>query len=306
MSTKTSFTASDGKQIGYYTWIPRGIVRGVVQIVHGMAEHAARYDHFAVKLRSQGIAVYACDLRGHGSTIETPEETGYFGQENGWSRVTEDLYEFTQLIKGEYPDKHIFLFGHSMGSFLSRTLMIDHGSAYDGVILSGTASSPGFMGTIGKFIAHIAVGKDGGKVPNKMLDTMSFGSYNKAFKPNRTKFDWLSRDENMVDAYVEDPLCGFIATSKFYEDLLTGLLYVNDIENVKQIPDDLSVMLLSGAMDPVGKKGSGVKIVYKQLKAAGLKDVEIYLIPDARHEVLNETNRNEIENLCFEWLISHR
>ncbi len=306
MSTKTSFSASDGKQIYYYTWIPRGAIRGVVQIVHGMAEHAARYDHFAVKLRTQGFAVYACDLRGHGSTIEEPAETGYFGPEDGWSRVSEDLFEFTEIIRSANPDRPLFLFGHSMGSFLARTLMITHGSSYDGVILSGTASSPGFMGTVGKFIAQLAVKKDGGKVPNKMLNTLSFGSYNKSFKPNRTEFDWLSRDEKQVDAYVKDPLCGFIATSKFYEDLLSGLLYVNDNENMVKIPKELPVMLLSGAKDPVGKMGVGVRQVFEQLKAVGVSDIEINLIPDARHETLNETNRNEVEKLCLDWMISHR
>ena len=305
MATTTTFTASDGRTITYYTWIPRKEIKGTVQIVHGMAEHAMRYDHFATKLRTKGYAVYACDLRGHGKTAESPEELGYFAGENGWSRVTDDIYELTGILKEEQPDKPVYLIGHSMGSFLARTLMVAHGDAYAGVILSGTAASPGLLGVIGRFLASRAVKKDGGKVPNPTLDKMSFGSYNKAFAPNRTKFDWLSRDEAQVDLYVEDPLCGFVCTSKFYEDLLGGLLFVNDAQQVGQIRKDLPVLLISGDKDPVGKMGTGVKKVYELYRAAGLSDVSIELIPGARHEVFNETDRNDSENLCIAWITSH-
>jgi alpha-beta hydrolase superfamily lysophospholipase len=306
MARTVSFTASDGKHISYYSWIPRGDIVGVIQIVHGMAEHALRYDHFATKLRTKGYAVYASDLRGHGKTIEAPDEQGFFADTNGWFRTVEDILELTEIIKVDNPEKDLFLIGHSMGSFLARTLMIDHGDQYQGVILSGTASHPGLTGYLGKIIASFAAKKDGGRVPNKRLNDMSFGSYNKAFMPNRTEFDWLSRDEEQVDLYVKDPLCGFICTSKLYEDLLTGLLYVNDPKKVRKIPGDLATLIISGSMDPVGDKGTGVRKVYELLKAAPLKDVSMNLYDEARHEIFNETNRNEVENFCIAWIEDHR
>jgi alpha-beta hydrolase superfamily lysophospholipase len=305
MARKATFTASDGKSIAYYTWIPRGEVIGVIQIVHGMAEHAMRYDHFAAKMRSKGFAVYACDLRGHGHTAENTEDLGYFAPEDGWFRVVDDLYEFTEIIKMENPGKRLFLFGHSMGSFLSRTLMITRGDQYDGVILSGTAASPGLLGVIGRLIAKRAVKRDGGKVPNKQLDKMSFGSYNKSFQPNRTEFDWLSRDDAQVDAYVADPLCGFVCTSKLFEDLLTGILFINDKKEIDNIPKDLPVLLVSGSKDPVGDMGKGVQKVYAMYQKAGLQDVSMRLFEDGRHESLNEINRNEVENFCIDWIKEH-
>ncbi len=305
MARKSSFTASDGKKIEYYTWIPKDEVIGVVQIVHGMAEHAIRYDHFAAKLRKKGFAVYACDLRGHGKSAEATHDLGYFASENGWFRVVDDLSELTEIIKKEHPDKNVFLLGHSMGSFFARNLMITHGLDYQGVILSGTAADPGIKGSIGKFIAARAVKKDGGKVPNQRLNDMSFGSYNKAFAPNRTEFDWLSRDNKQVDAYVNDPLCGFVCTSKFYEDLFTGLLFINNSKEIARIPKNLPVLLVSGAMDPVGEKGKGTKKVYTKFKGIGMLDVSMNLFADARHEILNETNRNEVENYCIGWIEKH-
>ncbi|MGM0431850.1 MAG: alpha/beta hydrolase [Spirochaetota bacterium] len=304
MSRKTLFTASDGQEIAYYSWIPRNDVFGVVQIVHGMAEHAMRYDHFATKLRSKGFAVYGSDLRGHGQTAEGPQELGYLGPENGWKRTADDLFELTEIIKMEHPDKKVFLFGHSMGSFLARTLMLEKQDAYDGVILSGTAAHPGIAGGVGRLLAKAAVKKDGGKQPNDRLDAMTFGSYNKAFQPARTRFDWLSRDEAEVDAYIKDPLCGFVCTSQMFEDLFTALVQVNTKGVVEQsLNTKIPLLLVSGSADPVGKMGKGVEQVAALYTDCGAEDVTVKLFPEDRHEILNELDRNEVENFCINWLL---
>lgn len=302
MARTDTFTASDGVQITYYSWIPRNKIQGVVLLVHGMAEHARRYEHFAVKLRTKGFAVFAPDLRGHGQTGQNSDSIGYFAEKDGWFRVIEDLFELSRIVHADHPGQKLYLFGHSMGSFLSRTLMINYGSLYDGVILSGTGSDPGLLGKVGKFLAYRAVKKDGGRKPNKRLNDMSFGSYNKPFRPNRTEFDWLSRDEQQVDTYIGDPLCGFVCTSQFYHDLLSGLQYIHVPSNIAKIPKDLPVLLVSGTEDPVGAAGKGVKKVCDSYRAAALEDVSLNLFPGARHEILNETNRNEIENFCIRWI----
>jgi alpha-beta hydrolase superfamily lysophospholipase len=296
MSRKTIFTANDGKDIAYYTWIPKHEIIGVVQIVHGMAEHAMRYDHFASKLRTRGFAVYALDLRGHGQTAASADELGYFGSSDGWQRVVDDIFELTEIIKMEHPDMPLFLFGHSMGSFLVRTLICSKGEHYQAVILSGTAAHPGIAGHLGRLIARMSVRRGNGDLPNERLDTLSFGSYNKKFSPARTRFDWLSRDEKQVDDYIRDPYCGFVCTSKFFDDLLGGLMYANSKEPIASIPRKLPLLFAAGQDDPVGNMGKGVLKAASLYEKAGMEDVRIKLFPEDRHEILNELDRNEVEN----------
>jgi alpha-beta hydrolase superfamily lysophospholipase len=302
MSRKTLFTASDGKEIAYYTWIPRNEIIGVVQIVHGMAEHAMRYDHFAAKLRSKGFAVYALDLRGHGETAASDAELGYFGPEQGWQRVVDDIFELTEIIKMEHPDTSIFLFGHSMGSLLARTLICYQGEHYTAAILSGTAPHPGIPGYVGRMLARLDVRLTGGAEPNERLDSLSFGSYNKPFAPARTRFDWLSRDEEQVDAYIRDPLCGFVCSSKFFDDLLTGLMFVNSKKSLETVPKQLPLLFISGDKDPVGAMGKGVQKAASLYKKVGLAHIQVKLLPDHRHEILNELDRNEVENFLSDWM----
>jgi alpha-beta hydrolase superfamily lysophospholipase len=304
MPRNNTFTATDGKTIHYLSWIPRAETQAVVQIVHGMAEHAARYEHTAKYLNQQGYTVYANNHRGHGQTAENQTELGFFAEENGWQRAVEDIRELTEIIKEKEPGKPIVLLGHSMGSFMARTLMILYPETYQAVVLSGTAAGAGITGKIGKLLAEHAVKKSGARTPNKKLDQMSFGSYGKAFEPNRTKFDWLSRDPEQVDAYVDDPYCGFICTSQFFVDLLTGLDFINNRKRQLGMRMDLPVLIASGTMDPVGGFGKGVQKVYDQFKKLGMQDVTLELFEHARHEILNETNREEVEQVIESWMRS--
>jgi len=300
---KLKFKASDKKEIFYRYWKSDSYNHQVVLIFHGMAEHSERYDYFAKHLNSLGFDVYAQDHRGHGYTA-TKEEHGFFADENGWQRVVDDGYELAKLIIKKDKEAKIFLFGHSMGSFLVRTLLTQHDKELTGVVLSGTGSDKGLLGKVGKSLAYFRSRGTNAKRKDQLLDKMSFGSFGNKFKPTRTPFDWLSKDEIEVDKYFSDPLCGFVCTSKFFYDLLSGVQIANNLELAKKIKKKLSVLVISGKDDPVGDFGKGVEKVYSLYKDAGLKDLTLELVEDGRHELLNETNKEEINQMIGKWLVS--
>ncbi len=299
-------TCSDQKELMYRVWLPENKnIHSIVHIFHGMAEHGARYDDFAQYLNTLGIAVYAQDHRGHGLTA-TDDELGWFADKNGWKRVVEDGFELSQLIRSTHPGNDIFLLGHSMGSFLVRYLITQHPALYAGVILSGTGASQGVVGAMGKLLARIRSLSHKGRNPDKLLDHLSFGAFAKGFTPQKTTFDWLSRDEAAVQAYLDDPLCGFICTSRFFVDLLDGITLANKKSLIRKIPLDMPILIISGANDPVGDFGKGVEKVFNLYQKAGIEDVTISLIKGARHEILNETNRKETFRVLGTWLEAHK
>ncbi|GAB6269196.1 MAG: alpha/beta hydrolase [Smithella sp.] len=302
-----TFKASDGVQIFTYKWMPdeASVVKGAVQIAHGMAEHAARYERFAEALTKAGYAVYANDHRGHGKTAGSQEEIGCFADENGWEKVVEDMHTLTSIIKKDYPKKPFFLFGHSMGSFLSRHYSMLYGNELSGLVLSGTGGDPGIIGKIGLLIAKMDARIHGKKAKSEIMNKLSFGAFNGAFKPNRTDYDWLSRDNAEVDKYISDPLCGTVFTAGFFCEMLGGIGYINKKENIAKIPKNLPIYIFSGAKDPVGASTKGVTQVYKTLKAAGLGDLTLKFYEDGRHEMLNEINRDEVFSDVIGWLNKH-
>ncbi|MDD4083746.1 MAG: lysophospholipase [Sphaerochaetaceae bacterium] len=300
------FKCSDSKMMAYRQWIPEDKkVTAVLQILHGMAEHGARYESFAKVLNSKGIAVYVQDHRGHGATIEG-DEKGWFADKNGWQRVCDDSYELATFIASNHPGKPLFLFGHSMGSFLARTVMVQHSDLFNGVMIMGTGASQGLIGKIGKLIARRELKKNGPKKPSQKLNDLSFASYNKKFQPSRTDFDWLSRDEEQVDKYIADDLCGFVCTAEFYQDLLYGVELCNSKNFVEKLPKDLPLLIISGSEDPVGGTSKGVKKVYKLYQDAGVADVTLKLVEGARHELLNEINNKEVFEFLYNWMKIHR
>lgn len=259
----------------------------VVVISHGMAEHAKRYDYFATKLNEAGFAVYAIDQIGHGGAIK--DNRGHW-EPGDFNHCVENLYTLVGKAKEEYPDRPVILFGHSMGSFLSQQFIKVHGDSIEKVILSGSAKT-GSLHKMGKFVSSFFSGGDQ-KKENKFLNNLSFGSYNKDFAPNRTDFDWLSRDNEQVDKYVADPLCGYCCTTGFFREFLKGLAQLND--NLEFIPKELPIYIMSGSKDPVGAASRDVKALYEMYKELGIKDVELKLYEDGRHEMLNETNKDEV------------
>lgn len=292
----------DGATIHAYRWLPEGDPTAIVQIAHGMAEHAGRYERFADALTEAGYAVYAEDHRGHGRTGEAAT-LGHLADHDGWDKVVEDLAAVTGHALGEHPGLPVVLFGHSMGSFLTRTYLARHGSDLSAAVICGTAGDPGVMGTLGRLVARTEAKLRGARHTSTMMNKLTFGAYNSAFKPNRTDFDWLSRDNAEVDKYIDDPLCGFVCTSTFYVDLLGGLAVANRDDTAAAVPSDLPLLVISGEQDPVGgDNATGVAAVADQLRNAGVTDVTLKVYPAARHELLNETNRDEVTSDVLSWV----
>ena len=296
---------TDGTPIAVNRYFPddSSKLRAIVQIVRGMSEHADRYHEFAEVLSGNDFAVYANHHRGHGKTAGSLENTGYFADSNGWDRVVEDMHQLTQIIIENHPDTPIFLFGHSMGSLLARDYIARFGGTIRGVILSSTAGGLGIMGAIGVLIARLVVAIKGKKHRSKLLNHLSFGSFNQAFKPNRTPFDWLSRDNNEVDQYISDPYCGGIFTAKGFDDLIAGTQKVSAFKFINQIPKDLPALFLCGTHDPVGKNAKGVRKIYEKFVKAGIKDLNYISYPNSRHELLHETNREVVYEDILMWLV---
>ena len=303
-----TFKASDGEEIFAYNWRPEdenNNVKGIVQIAHGMAEAAHRYKRFAEKLVKEGYIVYANDHRGHGKTAPSLDEIGYIGPD-GYNRMVQDMKEFTDLIRDrENKDLPLFLFGHSMGSFLAQRYISHYGDNIQGVILSGTSGDQGFVLNIGISIAKREVAKKGPKARSPRLNNLSFGSYNKKFEPSRTEFDWLTRNEKEVDKYIKDPYCGGIFTTSFYYDFFKGLKENFEKSNLENIPKNLPIYIFAGDKDPVGNMGKGVLKLVKCYQRLGIKDLEYKLYKDGRHEMLNEINRDEVMEDVINWLDKH-
>jgi alpha-beta hydrolase superfamily lysophospholipase len=219
--------------------------------------------------------------------------------------VLDDLRAVTDRAREEQPGRPVFMLGHSMGSFLARAYAAQHGSELAGVVLTGTAGGAGALGKVGIFLAATQARLRGHTHTSGLLNTLTFGQYNSAFKPTRTEFDWLSRDPAEVDKYVNDPDCGFVFSAGAFADVLKGLAEVNTDQLASRLPKDLPVHLASGEMDPVGANGKGVRQVADQLRRAGVQDVTLTLWPEARHEILNETNRDEVEIEIVDWLDAH-
>ena len=301
-------TATDGAEIVCYRWQP-ATPKAAVLIAHGLAEHAARYERLATRLVGAGYAVYAPDHRGHGRTAERAEQAGdpqafgTFAARDGWATVVADLHAVAGQIRAEHPLAPLFLLGHSMGSFLARGYAIAHGEELTGLVLSGTGADPGPLGMVGRVLSVVEGRVRGRGARSPLLDKLSFGQFNAAFKPNRTGYDWLSRDEAEVDKYVADPWCGFISSAGLFSDLLGGLAAVNNDANVAKVPKTLPVLLISGQVDPVGGE-KAVNAVADQFRRAGLIDVTATVYPQARHEIFNETNRDEVAEDVVGWLDS--
>jgi alpha-beta hydrolase superfamily lysophospholipase len=303
-STTTTVTAQDGTALFTHRWLPDGEPKAVVQLLHGMAEHSARYARLAGELTTAGYAVYAHDHRGHGRT-GGDENHGYLGDADGWSELVADARAVTATIREEHPDLPLFLLGHSMGSLAAREYVIEGSDELSGLVLSGSVADPGPIGLAGLAVARLEARLRSHRHTSTLMNALVFGQYNSAFKPNRTDFDWISRDEAEVDAYVADAMCGQVFTSGFFVDLLQGTRAVNDEARVARVRPDLPILFLAGDKDPAGAGGKGPRATREQYAKAGVHDVTCTLYPGARHEVFNETNRDEVVSDLIAWLDAH-
>jgi alpha-beta hydrolase superfamily lysophospholipase len=276
--------------------------RLLVHVVHGMAEHGARYARLAMDLNAHGFAVWAHDHRGHGLTATSSGELlGHFADSNGWRLVVDDAWGVSREMMAAYPGIPIALFAHSMGSFVGQTLLGEHGDAYRAVVLSGTDGAPDLAEG---FLRAVSVGQVrilGARNPGKWIDRQITRTFNSRFEPRRTNFDWLSRDTAEVDKYVGDCLCGFPLSSQTWFDFLHGKSALGSDEQVDRIPKALPIHLIAGTHDPVGKDGKGVRKLLEVYLKKGLA-VSSQLYPEARHELVNETNRGDVTADLIDWL----
>ncbi|MCX7024049.1 MAG: alpha/beta hydrolase [Spirochaetes bacterium] len=298
------FEASDGVELFVRAWLPEGAPKACVLVAHGVADHGARYERFAKVLVGSGYAVYAPDHRGHGQTAKTAADRGYFSDGDGFRRVVDDLRELARSIKSKSGGAKLFLFGHSLGSILARYFIALDSGDLAGCILSGPADGGGgLLVAIGGFLAGIGCLFRGRRAPAPFLDKMVLGSNLKPFEPARTKLDWLSRDTAEVDKYIADPLCGFVCSCGFFADGAKGTRFAN--RSAASISRTLPIYLFAGSKDSLGAARGFVDRLVAEYRAAGIADVESKLYPDGRHEMLNETNRDEVMRDIVAWLGRH-
>lgn len=296
-------TAEDQQKLFFYQWLPEAITpRAWVLVSHGMAEHAGRYSWLAEQLNAAGYAVMALDQRGHGQSIT--DQPGQFADSDGWRKVTSDIDTLRRHALNLADGLPVFLLGHSMGSYIVQGHLLTHGKGLAGVILSGSNAHPPALSKVGKVAAGIEGRLRGWNKPAETLGKLSFGQFNNAFRPNRTEFDWLTRDPEQVDAYIADPLCGFNCTARLWQDLFGGLLEIADTRRLGRIPSALPVHIIGGSADPVSA-GNGLAKLQQRLIEAGLTAVSLQLYDCARHEIFNEINREQVVQDLLEWLAEH-
>ena len=301
--TEFTFLSTDGKtQLHGMRWEPDGgSVRAVLQICHGVAEHIARYDAFARYLNGLGIAVVGHDHLGHGLSLPESGTPVYFGEGNTWNTVVDDIYVLHQRIRLWYPDVPLCIMGHSMGSFLTRTYLIRYPGTVKAAVIMGTGWQPKAVIAGGMAVAAV-VGENG---TSDLVTNLAFGAYNKLFAPNRTSCDWLSADEDNVDAYMADPLCGADATVGLFRQMLSGIRFNQKLSNLRQMDPHIPVLFVAGEKDPVGDCGNGVRRTYQEFRRAGVQDCTLKLYPGLRHEILNEkAQQQQIFEDIGQWLTS--
>ena len=283
-------------------WRPEGEVRAVVQISHGVAEYVNRYEPFAEYLTAHGFAVVGNDHLGHGQSVAPGAPRLYFGPKGSWNTVVDDLYETHRRIGEAFPGVPCFLLGHSMGSFLARTYLIRYPGTVDGAIIMGTGQQGPLLLLGGRLVAALESLRIGADHISPLVQKLAFGAYNRPFAPNRTGSDWLSVDEGNVDRYISDPLCGGNASVGLFREMLWGIGFITKPENLRKMDLSTPIHFVSGAMDPVGDMGKGVRKAYESFRAAGVRQVTMHLYPEARHEILNDCWRETVYDDLRQWL----
>lgn len=303
MRTDIWYDSKGAGRIHACKWTPEEQPRAVVQIVHGIAEFVERYDDFANFLTGHGFAVVAEDHMGHGQSINAEGIQGYF--HGGWFTAVEDTMQLMYDTRKEYPGIPYILFGHSMGSFMARTILCQYpDSGIQGAVICGTGWQPAFaLPALIKVIEGLC--KRGYETkPNEMLQGIVFGSYNKKVEHPRTAYDWLTRDAKIVDEYIAHPLCGFTACAGLLRDMMKGICFIEQPENLAAMRKDLPVFFIAGGDDPVGPYGKGVEKCAQMFQKAGMTDVKTRIYPLCRHEILNEINREEVYGDVLKWINS--
>lgn len=303
MRTDFFFDSVGKGKIHCCKWMPEGEPKGILQIVHGIAEYIERYDAFAEYLNTLGFIVVAEDHMGHGQSINNGGIQGYF--HGGWFAAVEDSYHLLEKTSAEYPELPYVLFGHSMGSFMARTMLCKYpDSNIRAAIICGTGWQPGALLTAAIPMCTLVAKKVGEENPSEQLQKLVFGGYNKRVEHPRTDFDWLTRDAKIVDAYIAHPLCGFTASSGLLREMLKGIRYIQQNQNLSAMKKELPVLFIAGGDDPVGSYGKGVQQASDAFRKVGMQDVTQKIYPLGRHEILNEINKEEVYRDISDWLQS--
>lgn len=302
------FPSKDGNtEIHTMEWKPEGEVKAVLQICHGMMEYIRRYDEFAQYLCDRGYYVVGNDHLGHGKSVQAKTEYGFFNEKYGNACVLGDIHTLRMRSEKKYPDVPYYMMGHSMGSSLLRQYIQMYGNGLDGAILMGVVTDHKKAELLaGKRLCRLMAVFRGWHYRSRLVDKMAIGSYNKKFKAARTKADWITSDQERLDAYAEDPLCSFMFTVNAYYSMFAGMIAMQRKESVYMIPKGLPILFVSGGDDPVGDFGRGVRKIYEKYRDAGIQDVSLRLYPGDRHEILNETDREQVYADLFDWLEQHR
>ncbi len=304
--TREDFLAEDGTRIAVRRFSSEmDRPRAVLIVLHGMSEHSGRYARLAAYLSPAGIETWAPDHRGHGLSAADPAHLGFMGARGGLFLAMSDAEELTRRINALRPGLPVFLMGHSMGSFIVQGIMARRGGEYAGAILSGTAGPGNPLVGLGVPLGRLVSALRGPAARSPFLHAMAVGSYNRAFRPARTPYDWLSRDQNEVDAFMRDPLCAFICPVSFYLSLAECLSWIHRPATMAAIPRGLPVYLFSGSMDPVGAAPGYLNRLVEAYRRQGMDDVQLRVYPGARHECLNETNRGQVMAELLAWLEDH-
>ncbi|AJD91089.1 hypothetical protein JMA_17720 [Jeotgalibacillus malaysiensis] len=291
---------SDGQDLHTVIWrSDQSSIKGSIQLCHGMAEHIGRYEKIAHMLNQEGYHVFGHDCRGHGLTGENQGTFGDYGVNADFNRLSKDVIE----VKNRCWDQrgNLFLLGHSMGSFIVRRVIQKYSYQYTGVILSGSNGPLGLIGVPATILAAVmSAVKPAEKA--ELLNRLSFGSYNQSFPDSKTPFDWLSSDENEVQKYIDDPMCGFVTTNRFYKVLFNGIQMIYNQKEINHIRSDLPILFVSGKDDPVGDFGKGIFKSAKIYSDAGVKSVVVHMYEHGRHEMLNETNFLQVTGDIVNWI----
>ena len=299
MRTDHYFDSCGAGKIHYCKWMPEGQPKAVLQIIHGIAEFVERYDEFANYLTSLGYVVVAEDHMGHGQSIHEDAVQGYFV--GGWFTAVQDSVKLMEITREEFPGLPYVIFGHSMGSFMARTILVSRPDIA-AAIICGTGWQPRAALPLVIRLVQSIRDKVGAKNPSETLQKMIFGGYNNKIKNSRTAYDWLTRDEKIVDAYIAHPLCGFTASTDLILNMMIGIDYVEKKQSLQNMQKDLPVFFIAGKEDPVGPYGKGVEKAAREFRKAGMQNVSCKIYPGCRHEILNELNRQEVFEDIANWL----